>query len=200
MAQAVKKYSALGYTWMKYHLSPFENVFDQLDAMQRVAPKGFKIQFDFTQFISDDHMVDLLERISRYSIAGCFEDPLVTTNVDAYIELRNRLRVPIAIHGSSLQHTTDVLRRPADVCILGHYKLGVVMRRAGLFAAAGVPFAIQHVGGHITRAMTAHIKAAFKTAGFHFHCDAETWRSDVVKERLEPRTALCACRSVPAWV
>jgi hypothetical protein len=190
MAQAVQRYSALGYTWLKYHLSPFENVFDQLDAMQRVAPKGFKIQFDFTQFVSDDHMVDLLQRISQYSIAGCFEDPLVTTDIDAYIDLRKRLHVPVAIHGSRLEHTADVLRRPADMYILGHYTLDVVIRSAGLFAAAGVPFAIQHVGGHITRAMTTHMQAAFETASFHFHCDAETWKSDVVKERLEPVNGL----------
>ena len=186
MAEAVVEYSRRGYTWLKYHLSPFENVFDQLDAMQRVAPDGFKVQFDLTQFVSDDHPFDLLERICRYPIAGCFEDPLPTNDVDTYIELRNRLRVPVAIHGSRLQHTTDVLRRPADIYILGHYKLGAVMHRAGLFASAGVPFAIQHVGGHITRAMTTHMHAAFKTASFHFHCDAETWKSDVVKERLEP--------------
>ena len=34
MAEAVQRYSALGYTWMKYHLSPFFNVFDQMDAIQ----------------------------------------------------------------------------------------------------------------------------------------------------------------------
>ena len=34
MAEAVQRYSALGYTWMKFHLSPFFNVFDQMDAIQ----------------------------------------------------------------------------------------------------------------------------------------------------------------------
>ena len=28
MAEAVKQFAAMGYTWMKYHLSPFENVID----------------------------------------------------------------------------------------------------------------------------------------------------------------------------
>ena len=62
------------------------------------------------------------------------------------------------------------------------------MRRAGLFAAANVPFTIQWVGGQITRAMTTHMQAAFKTATLPFHSDAETWKTDVVrvKERLEP--------------
>lgn len=60
------------------------------------------------------------------------------------------------------------------------------MRWTGLFAAANLPFMLQNVGGHITRTMTTHMQSAFKTASFHFHCDAETWKSDVVKERPDP--------------
>ena len=37
MAETVTRYAAQGYTWLKYHLSPFENVFDQTEAMQAVA-------------------------------------------------------------------------------------------------------------------------------------------------------------------
>ena len=112
-------------------------------------------------------------------------DGAAAEDVDGYIELRNRLRVPIARHGGPTKNTKDVLRRAADVYIVG-YPIGVLMRRAGLFAAAGVQFYIQHVGGHITRAMTTHMQSAFKAASFHFHCDAESWNSDVVDERLEP--------------
>ena len=186
MADAVRNYAAMGYTWMKYHLSPFENVFDQLEAMEQVAPKGFKLQFDLTRFHHYGHNPDLVERVARSPIAGSFEDPLDTTDVDAYIDLRKRIRLPIIIHGSRFTHSFDVLRRAADGYIIGHHKLGMILQRAGLFAAAGVPFMIQWVGGHITRAMTTHMQAAFKTASLHFHCDAETWKSDVVKERLEP--------------
>ena len=186
MAVAVRNYAAMGYTWMKYHLSPFENVFDQLEAMEQVAPKGFKLQFDLTRFHHYGHNPDLVERVARSPIAGSFEDPLDTTDVDAYIDLRKRIRLPIIIHGSKFTHSFDVLRRAADGYIIGHHKLGMILQRAGLFAAAGVPFMIQWVGGHITRAMTTHMQAAFKTASLHFHCDAETWKSDVVKERLEP--------------
>lgn len=186
MADAVKNYSAMGYTWMKYHLSPFENVFDQLRAMEEVAPKGFKLQFDLTRFHHYGHNPDLVERIARSPIAGSFEDPLETADIEGYIDLRKRIRLPVLIHGSRLEHSGDVLRRAADGYIIGHSKLGMVMQRAGLFAAAGVPFMVQWVGGHITRAMTTHMQAAFKTASLHFHCDAETWKSDVVAERLEP--------------
>ena len=186
MADAVARYAKLGYTWLKYHLSPFENVFDQLAAMEKVAPRGFKIQFDLTRFHHYGHNPDLVERIARSPIAGCFEDPLDTKDIDGYIDLRRQIRVPIIIHGSKLEYSFDVLRRAADGYIIGHHKLGLIMRRAGLFAAANVPFMVQWVGGQITRAMTTHMQAAFKTASLHFHSDCETWTSDVVHEPLEP--------------
>ena len=186
MAEAVQQYSARGYTWMKFHLSPFENVFDQLEVMQAVAPPEFKIHFDFTMGGTDDHMFNLLERMAQYTIAGCFEDPLPSRDIDGYAELRRRVELPVVLHHTPMQATYTVLHRAADIYMLGHAKIGVAMRRAGLFAAANVPFMLQNVGGYITRAMTTHMQAAFKTASFHFHGDAETWKSDVVKERLVP--------------
>ena len=38
MANAVQAYARQGHRWMKFHLSPFENVIDQTEAMQSVAP------------------------------------------------------------------------------------------------------------------------------------------------------------------
>jgi L-alanine-DL-glutamate epimerase-like enolase superfamily enzyme len=197
MAEAITRYAARGYTWMKYHLSPFENVIDQLEAMQAVAPEGFKIHFDFTMGGTDDHMPDLLERLAAYRIVGCFEDPLNEKDLPGYIELRKRSRLPIVLHHSPLGATQEVVMRAADVYMLGHAKIGEAVRRAGLFAAANIPFMIQNVGGHITRAMTVHMQAAFPTANFHFHGDAETWKTDVVKERLEPINGFVRVPEVP---
>jgi L-alanine-DL-glutamate epimerase-like enolase superfamily enzyme len=186
MVEAVKRYSARGFTWLKFHLSPFENIIDQMQAMQAVAPKGFKIHFDFTMHGTNDHMVDLLEKIAQFPIAGCFEDPLISRDIDGYVELRKRVRLPVVLHHSPLGATFEVLRRAADAYVLGHQRIGVVMRRAGLFAAAGIPFMLQNTGGHITQAMTSHMQAAFKTASFHVISLAETRKSDVVKERRDP--------------
>ena len=36
MADAVSRYAAMGHTWMKFHLSPFENVLAQTEAIQQV--------------------------------------------------------------------------------------------------------------------------------------------------------------------
>jgi L-alanine-DL-glutamate epimerase-like enolase superfamily enzyme len=197
MAEAVTEYARRGYKWMKYHLSPFENVFDQLEAMQAVAPKGFKLLLDLTMGGTTDHTFDLLQRMAEYPIAGAFEDPLFEKDIDGYVELRKRSRLPIVLHHAPLGATFEVLRRAADAYILGHAKIGVAMRRAGLFAAANLPFMLQNVGGQITRSMTTHMQAAFKTANFHFHCDAETWKADVVTERPEPINGLLRVSEKP---
>ena len=185
MVEAVAHYAAQGYTWMKYHLSPFENVFDQTEAMQAVAPPGFKIHYDFTMGGTDDHIFELLDRLARYPIAGCFEDPLPAQDLPGYIELRQRSPLPVVLHHSPLAETYEVLMKAADVYMTGG-PIGGAIGRAGLFAAGNIPFMLQNIGGNITRAMTSHQMAAFPSADFHFFSDCETWKSDVVKERLEP--------------
>ena len=186
MAETVEQYAAQGYTWLKYHLSPFENVTDQTEAMQAVAPEGFKIHYDFTMHGTDDHMPELLAKLEEYPIAGCFEDPLPGEDINGYIELRKRSRLPIVLHHFPMGATYEVLMKPADAYMLGHSRIGDAIRRAGLFAADDSPFMLQNVGGTITRTMTTHMMAAFPTATFHFFADTETWQDDVVEERLEP--------------
>ena len=186
MANAVKQFSKQGYTWMKYHLSPFENIFDQLDAMQRVAPEGFKLHFDLTMGGTRDHMADLLQKIAEYPIAGCFEDPLHEKDIKAYARLRQRSTLPILLHHSPLGASFEVTHQAADGYILGHFRIGDAIRRAGLFGVLEIPFELQNVGGTIMRSMTVHMQSAFKLATYHFNSDTETWKSDIVKERLEP--------------
>jgi len=197
MARAVTEYSRRGYTWLKYHLSPFENVFDQLEAMQKVAPPGVRVQFDVTMGGTDDHTPDLLERMTRYRICGAFEDPKFEKDIEGYAELRRRIRVPILYHHTPLGATFEVTRRAADGYILGHSNIGRAIRKAGMFAELDLPFMIQNVGGHITRTMTTHMHAAFKAATWHFHCDAETWKADVVTRRPGPVNGLLSVPEQP---
>jgi L-alanine-DL-glutamate epimerase-like enolase superfamily enzyme len=190
MAAAVQQFADRGFTWMKYHLSPFENVIDQMEAMQAVAPAGFRVHHDLTMNGGVDHIFKLLEDISQFSIAGCFEDPLPEKDIDGYRELRDKCRLPILYHHSPLGAGFETQRRAADGYILGHATIGDAMRHAGLFAQLELPFSLQNVGGTITRAMTVHMQAAFKTAWLHFNSDTETSQADVVRERLEPINGL----------
>ena len=185
MARAVQAYARQGHRWMKFHLSPFENVIDQTEAMQQVAPKGFKLHYDFTMHGTEDHMPGLLDRLSQYEIAGCFEDPL--PGEDGYLELRQRSRLPIVLHHFPTAATYEILRRPADAYMLGHAKIGDAVRKAGLFAASGSPFMLQNTGSDITRAMTVHMMATFPSANFHFvNATTEVSSERFVTEPLDP--------------
>ncbi|MFM7162895.1 MAG: mandelate racemase/muconate lactonizing enzyme family protein, partial [Planctomycetaceae bacterium] len=186
MARAVEEYARRGYTWLKYHLSPFENVLDQMRAMEKVAPRGFKIHHDLTMGGTDDHLPELLEQIARFEIAGGFEDPLPERDIEGYAELRARTRLPIWYHHAPLGVGFEAQRRAVDGFILGHARIGDAIRRAGLLAQLEIPFSLQNVGGTITRAMTIHMQAAFKTAWLHCNTDTESWADDVVRGRLEP--------------
>lgn len=186
MAASVRRFADQGFTWMKYHLSPFENVFDQIAAMEEVAPEGFKIHFDFTGGGTTDHMPDLLTRMAEHRIAGCFEDCINAGDTLASIDLRRRIRLPIVRHQAPLDCTFEVFQGAGDIYMRGHQKVGAAIRAAGLFAAGNIPFMLQNVGGTITQVMTAHMMAAFPTANFHFITTAERYKSDVVTERPQP--------------
>ena len=186
MAETTKRHAEMGYTWMKFHLSPFESIIDQTEAIQKVAPAGFKIHYDFTMHGTDDHMIELLSKLQEYPVAGCFEDPLPGADIQGYIELRQRSRLPVVLHHSEIGFTHDVLMGAADAYMLGHQRIGHAIRCAGLFAAGNMPFMLQNGGGTITRTMTTHMMAAFPSAHFHFVDGCETVKDDVVVERLEP--------------
>jgi galactonate dehydratase len=197
MAEAVERYAAGGFTWMKFHLSPFENVIDQVEAMQAVAPEGFKLHYDFTMHGTTDHMLELLDKLARYPISGCFEDVLDSRDVPGYIELTKRSKLPVVLHHLPLGGTHEVMMRAADAYMLGHSRIGAAMSRSGLFAAGNIPFMLQNTGGNMTSAMTAHMMAAFPSAKFHFITTAETCKSDVVNERLEPVNGCVRVPEVP---
>ena len=186
MVEAVQHYAARGFTWMKFHLSPFENVFDQTEAMEKVAPASFRLHYDFTGCATQDHMPDLLIRLSEHPIAGCFEDAINAGDTEASIELRRRVRLPILRHQAPLDCTYEVLAGAGDGYIRGHQKIGAARHCAGLFAAGNIPFSLQNVGGHITRAMVTHMMAAFPSANLHFNSCTEIWKSDIVKEQTDP--------------
>lgn len=186
MAEAVKYYAEMGHTWMKFHLSPFENVIEQTKAMQAVAPVGFQIHYDFTMYGDQGgqggrtHVAQLLEALSEFPIAGCYEDVLWQHDMVGYEELRRRANRPIGLHHFPLGVTTEMMQhRMGDFYMLGHGLIGTNAKKAGVFEAAKAPFMMQNTGGAITRAMNAHMSSVFTTATFHSVSATEVWPEDV---------------------
>ena len=115
MATAVQKFAELGYTWMKYHLSPFENVLDQMEAMQAVAPQGVQDPPRRDDGRDRRPRVRAARKDLEIRIAGCFEDPLPEKDIEGYVELRAEMpaadSVPSRAAGGRLRNPAPRRRR-----------------------------------------------------------------------------------------
>ena len=185
MAEEVRQASAMGYTWLKFHLSPTQNVIEETEAMQKAAPPGFKIQYDFNGSYGTDHALSIIMELGRFPIAGVIEDPLKQDDLDAYQALRNKSPLPILLHGASYGHTQELLAGAVDGYVLGHSTIGEQMQKAQLLAAFKKPFSIQNSGGAITQSFLAQMSCTFPTATLSQLTSSWLWKSDVVRERFE---------------
>ena len=184
MAEEVQNAAALGYTWLKYHTQHYHNIVDQTRAMEEVAPRGFKVHYDVNFDNSVDQIVSIAQELSRFRVAGLIEDPLRTFDIEGHKLLRAKCALPIVFHHLPLGGR-EALMGLADGYMLGHAPVGDVVRRAGLFEAANVPFMMQNVGGNITRAFVAHMAAAFDQATLHHVTATDLWEKDVAMPGLK---------------
>ena len=179
MAEEVIHAVKLGHTWLKYHTNHFHNVVEQTEAMQDVAPPGFKIHYDMNFDNTVEHIVNLSRRLEKYPIAGAIEDPLTNEDFEGYKQLRLRSRIPIYFHHLRLTGREAMLGL-ADGYLMGHTPIGQLIMRAGLFEGANMPFMMQNTGGNITRAFVAHMASVFPTATIHHVTGTDLWSEDVV--------------------
>jgi D-galactarolactone cycloisomerase len=182
MAEEVEHAVEQGYTWIKYHTqhSHFHNIIDQTRAMQEVAPRGFKVHYDVNLDSTADHIIEIAKELSQFPVAGLIEDPVRSFDLEGYKLLRQKCALPIVFHHLPLGGR-EALMGLADGYMMGHAPVGMVVRRAGLFEAANVPFMMQNGGGNITRAFVAHMAAAFDRATLHHVTCTHMWEEDVVE-------------------
>ena len=182
MAEEVEHAVEQGYTWIKYHTQHFHfhNIIDQTQAMQEVAPRGFKVHYDMNQDSTVDHIIEIAKELSQFPVAGLIEDPVRSFDLEGYRLLRQKCALPIVFHHLPLSGR-EALMGLADGYMLGHATVGMVVRRAGLFEAANVPFMMQNGGGNITRSFVVHMAAALERATLHHVTATHLWEEDVVK-------------------
>ncbi|HIM55865.1 MAG TPA: hypothetical protein EYM39_04090 [Candidatus Latescibacteria bacterium] len=184
MAEEIQHAVGLGYTWLKYHTSHYNNIIDQTQAMQEVAPRGFKVHYDVNFNNTVEEIVMLAQELARFPIAGLIEDPLRTHDMEGHKVLRQKCVLPIIFHHLPLGGR-EAMMGLADGYMLGHAPVGQTLRRAGLFEAANVPFMMQNVGGLVTLAFVVHMAAAFDRATLHHVTCSHLWEDDVVSSPLD---------------
>jgi L-alanine-DL-glutamate epimerase-like enolase superfamily enzyme len=184
MAKEVVNLSKRGYNWMKFHVDFFQNVVDQTEAMQRVAPPGFRLQYDFNGDESLHTVLPIMKELEKFPIAGRVEDPIRSSKPadrDDWRLLREATRLPILSHAPG---TDYLIERAADGCLISRFPVPEAIRAAHVAEAANAPFMLQHVGGNITLAFLAHEASVFKMAKLaHIHC-GHLWKDDVTVETL----------------
>ena len=194
MAEMAQHARQIGYTWFKYHTGHFHNVIAQTEAIQETSPDGFKILYDLNFDSSVEHMLHLANELKKFPVAGAIEDPLRTYDYEGYRLLRRKSALPIYLHHQPLQGREAMLGL-GDGFIMGHAPVGELIRRAGLFEAANVPFMIQNNGGNIMRSFVTHMAAVFPMATIP-HSN-HVWAEDVVAPHLEVSGGSVEVRETP---
>jgi len=184
MAKEAIHFSKQGYSWLKFHVDFFQNVVDQTKAIQRVAPPGFRLQYDFNGDASLHTVLPILKELEKFPVAGRVEDPIRSNKPgdrDNWRLIRKATRLPILSHAPG---TNYLIEKAADACLISRFPLPAAIRAAHVAEAANAPFMLQHVGGNITLAFLAHEASVFKMATMaHIHC-GHLWKEDVTVERM----------------
>jgi muconate cycloisomerase len=182
MAEEVRRLSGLGYSWMKYHVDVLHNVIDQTVEMQKAAPRGFKVHYDFNADSSVASILPVLKELEKFPIAGRFEDALRGEDQDGYRILRQKCALPLIVHHAPAD--VFMLEHLCDGFMAGHAPVGEAMRLAAIAEGTRTPFMLQQCGGTINQAFLAHEAAVFQMATIP-HVDlAHLWADDITAKRM----------------
>ena len=182
MAEEVLSVSRRGYHWLKYHVDVLQNAIDQTEAMQKVAPPGFKIHYDFNEDANFEAVYPVLRELQRFPIAGRIEDPIKSEDHDGYRLLREKCTIPILIHHGP--HDYFMRHGLCDGFMGGHASIGLAMKLAALAEASNTPFMLQQTGGTINQAFLAHEAAVFHMASLEHVNLCHLWKERVTHEEM----------------
>ena len=182
LAEEVRQAAGRGYRWLKYHIDEVHNVIDQTRAMQRVAPKGFRVQLDFNANAEYRDISPILKELGRFPVIGRIEDPIQTGDRDGYRKLIAESDIELLIHHGPVNYLVD---KACDGYMAGHAPIGHAIKVAGVSEESGLPFMLQQAGGQINQAFLAHEVAVFGGATIDHVNLAHLWTDDVTTSRAK---------------
>ncbi len=180
MAVEVRRAAAAGYRWLKYHVDELQNVVDQTAAIQRVAPDGFRMHYDFNANSTMKAMAPVLRELNRFPVVGRLEDPINPVDRDGYRKLRELMRPEVLIHHGPTDMMSDQL---VDGLMAGHAAVGAAAKIAALAEHHKTPIMLQNAGGDINQAFLAHQASVYRMATIDHVNLAHLWSDDVVGKR-----------------
>ena len=181
MAEEVLQAAQKGYCWLKYHVDEVQNVIAQTEAMDKVAPRGFKVHFDFTANSNHYTMRPILAELERFKVAGRFEDVLQGTDEEGYRILRQQCKLPVIVHHGPAEFMVKGL---ADGYMAGHAPIGTALKMGAVAAITNTPIMYQQAGGTINQAFLAHEVAVVEPATIDHVNLCHLWKEDVTVQSM----------------
>ena len=181
MAAEVEHAASQGYRWLKYHIDEVQNVIDQTVAMQKVAPAGFKIHYDFNGNSNFKAVAPVVRQLEKFSIAGRIEDPISANDPEGWRRIRAMSSLPILAHHAPVNFITKGV---VDGHMCGHQPVASAAKVAAIAEHANIPIMLQNAGGTMNQAFLAHQAAVFKTATIDHVNLARLWKDDVTNENM----------------
>jgi len=161
MQREVSHAASLGYRWIKYHIDEIQNVLEQTEAMEKVAPKGFRVHYDFNVNSTLSHVEPIIRELEKHPIVGRIEDPIRISEVEGWRHLTETCKSEILVHHGPAEFMNRGL---CDGSMAGHAPIGNATRISALADSAELPFMLQQCGGFINQAFLAHEASVFPQA------------------------------------
>jgi L-alanine-DL-glutamate epimerase-like enolase superfamily enzyme len=164
-AKHAEEGKASGFTVHKIKARPWDAV-RQVKAMTAAAGDDYAIRIDPNETFQVPATTVRIDReLEGYNVE-CFEDPVPKAHIEWYPLLRQKCRIPIAIHQGNPHLIFEAAKREAmDYVNIGGSPLNTI-RAAAVAEMAGCPVWIQNEGHclDIAAAFDAHIGAAIPNA------------------------------------
>jgi galactonate dehydratase len=166
-----KEASVQGYTSFKAKARPWFDLDKQCQALEKILPGHFEVDFDFNSFLLDvTHAGRRLPQWERYHHLALHEAPIPQEDVAGNKLLRARCRLPLAMHFGSPPAMTALREEVCDAFVIGG-RVSRILRDATLAATADKPFWLQLVGTSLTAVFGLHLAAVLSHARWPaVHC------------------------------
>jgi L-alanine-DL-glutamate epimerase-like enolase superfamily enzyme len=184
LAAEVQRAAAEGYMFFKMHSCTYYCVVEQTQAVQDVAPEGFKFHWDFNHNRTSSSIMRLVAEIEKYPVVGVLEDPLNWRDLEGWHRLREKTSLPLLMHVPQLGGGPEIMKGCADLYMIAEHGIANSIRRGWAAAEANASCVIQLTGGTLSKAMAMHLGAALPNISHSTNLD-DQYDEDVTGGRLE---------------
>ena len=176
---------ANGYTSFKVKPRPWWDILEQVEAIDRVVPRHFRLDLDPNgTFQTAGAAIPILKKLERYGIVAMFEEPIPRDDVLGNRQIRRAIDRPLAMHFGSPPYVTVLREEVCDGYVLCAGE-SAVMRQGMLSAGAKMPFWLQLVGNGLTTAWAAHLGAVLTHATWPAITCINLFTHQLLKEKIE---------------